>query len=53
MDYRQQLPPSMASTGSVGTGAGGALTEEEENIDMVNDMVDERPWLQHYIDAAQ
>ncbi|KAF8627032.1 hypothetical protein AX15_004566 [Amanita polypyramis BW_CC] len=26
---------------------------DEENVDVVEDRVDERPWLQHYIDAAQ
>jgi transcriptional activator SPT7 len=37
---------------NLGGGLGGA-TAEEENVDVVNDRVDERPWLQHYIDAAQ
>ena len=29
------------------------MTVEEDNVDVVNDRIDERPWLQHYIDAAQ
>ena len=34
-------------------GGSGGVTVEEENVDVVNDRIDERPWLQHYIDAAQ
>lgn len=47
--------PSQAgigTSGHFGTGASGAALEEE-NVDVVNDRIDERPWLQHYIDAAQ
>ncbi|KAK2464438.1 hypothetical protein APHAL10511_003586 [Amanita phalloides] len=37
---------------NVGMSATGVPTEDD-HIDVVNDRVDEKSWLQHYIDAAQ
>jgi transcriptional activator SPT7 len=33
--------------------AAGSVQGDEENLDAVDDKVDQRPWLQRYIDAAQ
>ncbi|KAM6502915.1 hypothetical protein JOM56_002892 [Amanita muscaria] len=45
--------PTQASAGVHGPGSMGSVHGDEESMDVVEDRVDERPWLQRYIDATR
>ncbi|KAF8636847.1 hypothetical protein AX17_003221 [Amanita inopinata Kibby_2008] len=53
MDGFINTPSGLAGLSSSGNVSTGNVVGDEESIDVVDDKVDERPWLQRYIDGAQ